>query len=39
LFVDFGEKHKIFDPTGEEAKIVNIVDITQDEEGMVSSDY
>lgn len=28
-FVDFGEKHKIFDPTGEEAKLIHIAGITQ----------
>jgi ubiquitin-activating enzyme E1 len=28
-FVDFGEKHRIFDATGEESKNIHIAGITQ----------
>jgi hypothetical protein len=37
-FVDFGEQHKIFDPTGEEPKIVHFIGITQEEKGIVFLD-
>lgn len=34
-FVDFGENHRIIDPTGEECKSVHIAAITQEERGLV----
>lgn len=34
-FVDFGDNHRIFDATGEEAKAVHIAGITQEELGVV----
>lgn len=34
-FVDFGEKHRIFDATGEESKNIHIAGITQEEKGLV----
>ena len=34
-FVDFGEKHRIIDGTGEESKSVHIAGITQEERGLV----
>jgi ubiquitin-activating enzyme E1 len=35
-FVDFGEKHKIFDQNGEECRNAIVVAITQEEKGTVS---
>lgn len=34
-FIDFGENHRIIDPTGEECKSVHIAAITQEERGLV----
>lgn len=34
-FVDFGENHLIFDQTGEEAKIIQVAGITQEERALV----
>lgn len=35
-FIDYGDKHRVFDPTGEESKSIHIAGITQEEEGLVA---